>query len=495
MRLKYSKKDFMSTYKHLVRECTTEYNNGNIDRTIDLLKCTAEYQYNLNYIFSDKVLENIICDMSRKLSCKIKDYQPKRKRIILYDYFVYDNRGLTQQYLDALCFESTYEVLLLHDTVFSSSSINTLRYCKEHGIITKELGTGRYNERKQRLINIVNEFCPEKVLLHLYPSNVLPLEVFGAYNNIIKYQINLTDHAFWLGSQTINYSFEFRNLGCSLSVRERNLKPEQILLLPYYPWQENVHFQGFPPQAEGKVILFGGGSLYKIEGANDEFLIAVKKILDASPNAVMIYAGSGNFSYIKNFITSNNLEERFLLLGNRKDIDQVFKHSDIYINTYPVTGALMGQFAAINSMPILSFKDKGAEDEICTKKHASFVFEDLDALVKEGIRLVKDEKYRKERGHFFNRLVSTREDFCNSFSKQFSTNISSRSITLIPVNYHLYDPYPQRINNGEIGLELEQKILKISPDALCWKMKFNINWKLFRHKIHVARLKITGKLV
>lgn len=51
------------------------------------------------------------------------------------------------------------------------------------------------------------------------------------------------------------------------------------------------------------------------------------------------------------------------LIGDRHDINEVFKHSDIFLNTYPIGGGLMTQYAAANSKPILSL---GVKDEIDT---------------------------------------------------------------------------------------------------------------------------------
>ena len=166
----------------------------------------------------------------------------------------------------------------------------------------RELGDISYNDREDKLLKLIYEFRPQHVLFHLFPSDVLPLITFGIFKNITKYQINITDHAFWLGARSIDYSFEFRNRGASISHNQRGIAEEHLLYLPYYPWQEPNKFDGFPNKVDGKIKVFAGGSLYKIEGGDSVFYKIVKKILDENEEVVFLYAGGGDYTNINTFI-------------------------------------------------------------------------------------------------------------------------------------------------------------------------------------------------
>ena len=490
MRLKYSKKDFQKTYNSIVKEAEKAFSCNRLSEGIKYICCAAFYQYNLNIQLTDERLDNLIIKLSERIVPLTKDYTSQNGNVILYDSSALDNRGLTQQYLDALYHTEKYNILLVHDTFFSKNSIRILNFCKQHNIATYELGSGTFEERELKLINLIKDFKPEKVLFHLFPFDILPLSTFYAFKAVTKYQINLTDHGFWLGASLIDYSCEFRNWGATLSICRRHLKKEQLLLLPYYPWQEKSVFQGFPEQVKNKVIVFAGGALYKIEGGHGYFYSIVKRILEENHDVVFLFAGDGDRTHINKFILDNHFEDRFLLLGNRKDINEVVKHIDIYLNTYPMIGGLMSQYAAVNGKPILTFKDKQVEDVVCLKGFCNIAIEDFDELIEEANRLIRDPGYRKEKGDLMKSLILDQNEFRESFTKSFETNTSTNEVRCVTIDDKFYDAYPERINEGKKGFDIENQVKNDCPQALHWKMILNLYWATFRHRIHITRIKV-----
>lgn len=55
------------------------------------------------------------------------------------------------------------------------------------------------------------------------------ITAFHAFPNVRKYLINLTDHAFWLGTSCTDYLVEFRNYGINVSRSKRGLPLSAIL--------------------------------------------------------------------------------------------------------------------------------------------------------------------------------------------------------------------------------------------------------------------------
>ena len=241
------------------------------------------------------------------------------------------------------------------------------------------------------------------------------------------------------------------------------------------------------------MILFAGGSLYKIEGGNRLFYTIIKRILIDNPNVIFLYAGDGDRTSINRFIHENQFENRVLLLGNRTDIDEVVKHIDIYINTYPMIGGLMSQFAAINGKPILTYKDKQVEDVICINHSHSIAIDDLEELFLEANKLIRDNEYRRQIGKLMKSLIIDKGDFRTSFCHIMENDKSMGNIHNVDIDYSFFDAYINRINEGKLGVNLEKMIKTNCPDALSFKMKFNLNWPLFRHKVHVLRMQLMCK--
>lgn len=489
MRIKYSKRDLAKTYEKIVSCAEKSFLNQDYSSGIDLIRCAAEYQYNVNLQLTDKRLDKLIANLSDRLTECSKNFQSVKNNVILYDSFAWDNRGLTQQYLDALCSCKQYNIMLLHNTCFGENSKYTLEFCRQHKVIVKELGDGSYEERESRLIEIIQNHKPEKVLFHLYPSDILPIATFYAFKQITSYQINLTDHAFWLGASLIDYSLEFRNWGAAISVNDRFIDKQRLLLSPYYPWQEPIPFQGFPVDVKDNIVLFSGGSFYKTEGGDGQFYEIVKRVLTNNKHVVFLMAGDGNRSVPEKFIKENHFEDRVFLLGNRIDIDQVFKHIDIYLNTYPLIGGLMSQFAAINSKPILTYRNKDVESLLCIKNSCQLVIDDIDELCDEADRLVNDQDYRREKGDLMRSLILDKYEFRENFHKVFDTNISQYPIDASNVKYDLSDIYIKRINNGDIKYNLERLVFGRIPTALSWKMWLNIIGKAIINRLPTTTFK------
>ena len=135
-----------------------------------------------------------------------------------------------------------------------------------------------------------------------------------------------------------------------------------MLLLPYYPViNKNIDFGGFDFDTTGKRLVFSGGSIYKIQGS-PIFLEIVKHVLDKHDDAIFLYLGNGDCSYFDDFIKNNNFQGRFFYYPERNDIYGVLKHCDLYLNTYPLIGGLMTQYACVAGKLPITLNENGKND-------------------------------------------------------------------------------------------------------------------------------------
>lgn len=460
MRIGYTLDELRRIYERLVTKAENAYKKNNLNRSVKCIQSAAELQYYVNDRYTDVRLEKLLQDISSQYS--EEDLCLDNKTVLFYDSFCLDNRGLTQQYLDALVFCKLYKIVYILEHEKNSEGSNILDFAEKHGIEVITLPQGSWKERCNLLYNCIKRYKPHAALFHLTPWTAIPFIAFYPFKGIAKFQINLTDHAFWLGSKDFfNFSYEFRHYGIEVSLSKRCFKKEQIILNPYYPWQSGLPFAGFPVSTEGKVILFSGGAMYKIEGDNDMYFKLAKRILDKYQNTILFYAGDGNRAHLEKFIKENGYEERFLLLGNRKDIDALFRQCDIYISTYPFGGGLMSQFAAINEKPILIYSLDWIGKLICTKKYAPISISSEEEYIEEAGKLINNEKYRHDRGKFLRSLMIGQEEFRESFYQSFV-----KKDFHLPENYYEeidYDAftmgYVKRINDNSFGF-IERLALK-----------------------------------
>lgn len=461
-RWKYSLEELNCLYEKLVDKAIKKFNKRDYSAALNCIKSAAKFQYHINYIYNDSRLNGLLENISKQFYPVEERYNPDNV-VLFFDSFCLDNRGLTQHYLDALVYANKYTIIYVLETPNYNKDSEIINFLKINNVIIKTLPKGSIKDKSDYLYSLVKTYKPKAALFHLLPYSIIPFISLHSFKSIIKYQINLTDHAFWLGSSSFfDYSFEFRDYGITISLEKRGFVKEQLLLNPFYPWQSDMPFQGFPVITEGKVVIFSGGAMYKVEGEDDMYFNLVKLLLDRFPNVILFYAGLGNSSHFRSFIVENNYEDRLILLGNRKDINAVFKNSDIYLSTYPIGGGLMSQYAAINSKPILLYKSNQIENIICTKRKATYKLDTVEEFIAEAEKLITNKSYRLSRGTFFKSLILNQEDFRANFDKFFlktefrESKFNNNEI----IDYSGFcNGYIERINNNVFGF-IEKNLIK-----------------------------------
>ena len=425
---------YLATFK---RRASLNIKKGRIEEALLYITAAAKTRYDFYIGFQDEELEKDLMVISSHLIKKSSFKLKTGKRCVFYSKFIRDSHGLTQQYVDALI-ANGYSFLFIHEKDLHQEGSEVLCATLEGNTNVEccQVPIGfSLLQKAQWLYDTICDYGACKLLLQLRPDSAYECAAFYALPQLItRYQINLTDHAYWIGTGCTDFTFEFRQYGCFISHEKRGFKNNQLLLLPFYPVMKNVPFEGFPLEARGKTVFFSGGSLYKISDNDFTFFKLCKGILDADSQAVILFAcdlsDKTSLKYIKETINMHGIDGRFLLLGHRHDIYEVFRHVDVYINTFPIGGGLMCQFAAHCCKPILNYGSDHIEDCISQKHTVHFSFDTIDSFVAEAVRLSKDVAYRQRKGKELNSAVYTVCDFNRGFEKSFLENTTQVKIDL-----------------------------------------------------------------
>lgn len=452
----FSEKDIEKYFEIIKGIARKAFENKEFEKCLKHIETAAELAYNFNWIYKDAELEKMLEDVSSKLLPPITNYSPIKGRFVFYDFFALDNRGLTQQYIRALIsWNVEFLFLLEHDNVSQSTKIiQELQNYKKAEIFFLQESDNNV-EKIKKAYNKIAEYRPEKLFMHLYPSDVVAVTTLAAFPEIIKYQINLTDHAFWLGVNITDYSLEFRNYGCNISIEKRGIPPERLLVQPYYPITDCESFKGFPPEITcDKTIIFSGGSFYKVYGENFAFFEILKRLLNENSSAVILFAGIGQDKPFRKFIYENHFEKRLILIGNRKDINYVFSNCDIYLSTFPFTGGLMAQFAAINNKPILAYTNKSLPGNFIedllpfgVNGNKKIVYTNLDDMMLYANRLISNKEFRRQEGDLNEGRVIDPKSFNSSLYKLILTNTNTLNLRKIDIDYKKLSSYYLEIEN------------------------------------------------
>lgn len=318
------------------------------DKALKTISLLGDMMYNLNITYSDDEIENMIKTISYELlHSRISNLKGRNKRILFFDGFGLDTRGLALIYIKALT-EANYDIVyvtLKHKKLALPQITDVLRGNANNVMLTIEgsnLIKGIYD-----LNDIVRKYHIDKAFLYTRPADMIGIPVFTAYAGVLeRYMINLTDHAFWLGKNTFDFILEFRDYGAIISAEKRNIVKSKLLKQPYYPMvNTDIKFEGFPFEPQNFKIIFSGGALYKTFGDNNIYYQIIDHLLSKHKDIIFLYAGEGDGSELKRL--TKKYPDRVYWIAERKDLYQLMKHSYFYLSTYPMIGGLMTQYAVV----------------------------------------------------------------------------------------------------------------------------------------------------
>jgi len=483
--------------KALIKTCI---DNGDKPEAFRLLKALAYIGYRYNFLpsFIDDEADDLVLQLTHKIVDTVRPVPVTKERIVFYDYFLLENRGFTQQYIEQVI-KNDYELLFI-------TLADEADYSEENAIIKTLRGYSKatiyvvpYRESKARQVQLMLEqivnYCPSKVFVHNIPYDILPVCVGQALKGtgVSTYFLNISDHAFFLGKNAFDYFIDFRIYGHQLNAVLRNIDPSRLLVIPtppYLPEQTKAKFDGFPVNTQGKVVGFSGGMTYKIIDRSNTFLNLIKQILDDNPNFIFLFANVFGDTLLKKFIKKNKLEGRFVLIGNRRDINEVYKNIDIYFNTYPFSGGLMMQYAIGNNKPIVSLNDPELVyvrmDKLFDKPwHDKFIINDKEKYVRTARELINSAEYRQNYAKEFAEGIDITGQFETRFAALLDDRFKQETIDMRTFEINTDAVAAFHINMDNLFFK-EYKYLKAAF--------FNKQLKLKGITLPVFLLKVAGKL-
>lgn len=390
--------------------------NKNYKNCIKAICLYGQFMYTTNQEYMDKDVENILYNIAASIHKGHEKKQTKKtinKYILFYDSFGLELRGLALIYIKALvrmkvniiyvtCNKRKNSISNILNEIQKNEN-NKIYFVKESPFIKEHF----------RLLDYLSKFDVNKVILYLTPNDIMGIFLGYWYEKQCnRYLINLTDHAFWLGTNAFDYIIEFRDYGASVSKYYRNIDKDKIIKIPYYPLIiKDIPFEGFPVLENTNKIVFSGGSLYKTIGDNNKYYkCIITHILENHLDTVFIYAGFGNNSEIKKL--QSKFPQRVFHLPERNDLFQMMKHSYLYISTYPMPGGLMTHYAvAAGTVPLTLLFDECGTGILLHPEDAKLDYIDVSTYLGEIDRCLNDEEYLNSKKRYLSNQIISKEVF------------------------------------------------------------------------------------
>ena len=444
------------------------------ENALNAISTCGQILYQANQHYADDELEEYISQIAATLPKLEKDMSIQENyKILFYDGFGLNNRGLTQIYLRALC-RIGKVVYVTHQR--NREQIPTILQIL--GDAKAEVywltGETHYNLMME-LNSAFGEFAPNSAFLYTTPYDVSALAAFEHCAGFAaRYQVNLTDHAFWLGRKAFDYCVEFRDYGASISRDEREIATEKLVKLPYYPAIDpNQAFQGYPFDCpEGSRVVFSGGALYKTLGGENRYYDMVEHLVKEFPNVIFWYAGTGNRTEMDKLVAK--YPNRVFLTQERNDLHQVLKHCFFYLSTYPLCGGLMYQYAAsAGKIPVTLKYDSVSDDFLLEQDKLGVDFNTLDAVKEEFNRLFNDDQYRLEKEKRVKESVLDQQTFTEQLQKLMETHSTDYAITYKKIDTKAFrGEYIKNLSKAQIAKLVGTRKTK----ALLWHIPVCYLW-------------------
>ena len=415
----------------LNRVIRLEIDKKHYNDALELAFACATLLYNTNAYYVDDTLEENIRAVADALFPaqieRVERGELKQDTILFYDGVGLDVRGLARIYLEALV--QDFKVCYVTYADREGEIPGILQTVREHGGTVFFIDRTRLVEMIRQLNAILHACRAGIFFFYAYSYDVVGPTFMNAYEGILtRYQINLTDHGFWLGARAIDKCIEFRDYGASISSEYRGIPREKIVKLPFYPKIVPQEFQGFPfPVKEGQQVVFSGGSLYKTFGEGNKYYQLVDYILDKHSDVIFWYAGLGDDSELKKCMERH--PGRVFHTQERPDLFQLLRHVSFYLSTYPICGGLMYQYAAAAGVLPLTLRANEDNDGFLLNQDAlGVIFDTMEELEQEIDRVLTDESYRQERGARMQSAVIAPEQFSAELRQILETDTSPQEI-------------------------------------------------------------------
>lgn len=387
------------------------------------ISACAEILYKYNQYYTDDDLESFISQLSKRVATDTMD-KYNDETILFYDGFGLDTRGLAVSFIKALR-QCSYKVVY----VTKSDAIGKIPHIiMELGDnIARYINMSQYDKHVKELNSIFRQYHPKAAFFYTLPYDVSGAVVFNAYKNKVKrIQVDLTDHAFWLGVNAADYFMASRLVGAGIEVYERKIDARKIIRLDVAPYINcDAVKEKLPFDIKSARYVFSGGALYKTLGdPNLYYYKMVNEILSLDEKIYFLYAGRGDSSQFDRL--KQVFPGRVFLTDERADFYELIRNCLFYLNTYPMFGGLMMRYSALaGKVPLTLRHDKDADGILFGQKNLNIEFESYEDAAEEIKKLLFNVPYRKKKEEKLKDSVMDSEKFKENLQSLIEHNKTS----------------------------------------------------------------------
>lgn len=390
------------------------------EKAMAAIASSGKIQYMYNQRYTDTALEDDILEIAKRKKeiyiDKIRKMKTQNNTVLFYDGFGLDTRGVAIMYLNALA-KNNYHIIYVTKNEAKEQQPEIHKILCNANVTWKYISMrDSYTDWMEELTNIIVDTVPKALFFYTTPNDVSGAVSFALFEGICdRFLIDLTDHAFWLGTKCNDFFLGSREMSASNQYYKRGIPKEKLIKLGVnLIVEEGEEHNGLPFNVEQERYIFSGGSLYKTLGDEDNtFYRIVEHVLKKHNDIKFLYAGNGDKIQMEYLL--KKYPKRAFLIDERKDFFYLIKNCTLYLNTYPMFGGMMMKYSALaGKIPVTLKHSSDSDGLLLNQKQAKIEYECFDSLVNDMDRMLSDEEYLKERESLLEGTVITEDRFVNN---------------------------------------------------------------------------------
>ncbi|MDD3184585.1 MAG: hypothetical protein PHD70_13240 [Anaerostipes sp.] len=389
------------------------------EKSLAAIEVAAHVLYDFNQRYTDDKVEKLLLSITDEIVVdRFSKLITDKKTVLYYDGFGLDTRGLTINYCKAIV-ENDYKLIY----VTSSKARNTQKHLKHElsGFNVQYI----YLNEKQSYVDKIDELTEIFIrtqsghaFFYTQPFDVVGTVVFnGLREKVLRYQMDLTDHAFWLGVNAFDYCLDSRDIGQSIELYERHIDVGKLVRIkPSLYIDTLTEYNPLPFDTTKYRFIFSGGQLYKTYGDKNNTYYKIIDELLKTENVFFVYAGNGDTTEIDKLIYK--YPNKVFYYKEREDFYEVIKRSVFYLNTYPMFGGLMTRYAAMaGKLPLTLLHGNESDGLLINQKQLKIEYDTALDLIKDAKELLQNNSYLKQRENLLIGSVVTFENFSKNLKQ------------------------------------------------------------------------------
>lgn len=453
-------KNYINKLKKIINVCIKR---NRLNEAMAAISVAGNYLYQFNQYYTDEELENYISVIAQKLknNSKIQTFKKNTDKILVYDGFALDTRGVILMYLNALGLNG-YSVVYITNNKFKNNIPTITSMCKKYNFDMEFIEMNNYKMWTLELIDIFQKYCPKSAFFYTLPNDVSAAVAFNIFDGVVdRYLIDLTDHAFWIGKISMDYFLGSRDMSAYLEHYQRNIPKNKCIKLGVNLLIEKVEdHSNLPFKPEETRYIFSGGSLYKTLGDENNTYYKIVDYILSNHDVKFLYAGYAGFGEDSEMIKIlNKFPQKAFLIEERKDYFYLIENCIFYLNTYPMFGGMMMKYCALaKKLPLTLVHNSDSDGLLLNQKKCDIEYKNYEELIEDIDLLIKDENYLKAREKKLEGSIITEERFKNNIRSLLENHCTDYKHEFIELDTKQFrEEYYNRFNCKKAILEIVEK--------------------------------------